>query len=214
MSRPAHAFPFAASPTPAASASKRSSSSRRRRWPEAPGISGNSTVLTILLKFNDTVTEPYTVEQMQNRMFGAGGVAAYFAEASYGNHTLSGVVTTWLTATVPTPTTCDYSHRVAAGRRPGDGRRATTLTRTRSASTSFRTFRADGWGSAGDRRPGSTRRPPTSSSGTSSATVSALDIRARSTAAMESSAPVARSASTATGSRSWATPTLATSRRT
>ena len=75
---------------------------------EAPGISGNSTVLTILLKFNDTVTEPYTVAQMQNRMFGAGGVAAYFAEASYGNHTLSGVVTTWLTATVPTPTTCDY----------------------------------------------------------------------------------------------------------
>jgi len=76
--------------------------------PDAPGISGNSTVIMILLKFNDTVTEPYTVEQMQNRMFGAQGVAAYFAEASYGNHTLSGVVTTWLTATVPTPTTCDY----------------------------------------------------------------------------------------------------------
>jgi hypothetical protein len=77
--------------------------------PEAPGISGNTTVITILLKFTDTVTEPYTVTQIQDRMFAAGGVAAYYAEASYGSHTLSGIVTNWLTATIPTPTTCDYS---------------------------------------------------------------------------------------------------------
>jgi len=73
-----------------------------------PAISGNSTVITILIKFNDTVTEPYTVQQIQDRMFAANGVATYYAENSYGTHTLSGIVTSWLTATVPTPTTCDY----------------------------------------------------------------------------------------------------------
>jgi hypothetical protein len=78
----------------------------------APGppleISGETSVITILIKFNDTETEPYTVAQIQNRMFGDNGVAEYYAEASYGSHTLGGIVTDWLTATIPTPVTCDY----------------------------------------------------------------------------------------------------------
>ncbi len=74
---------------------------------DPPGISGNSPVITILIKFLDTTTEPYTVAQIQNRMFAADGVADYFEEVSYGSHTLSGIVTTWLTATINTPTTCD-----------------------------------------------------------------------------------------------------------
>ena len=73
-----------------------------------PAISGETSVITILIKFNDTATEPYTVTQIENRMWGDNGVAEYYAEASYGSHTLGGIVTTWLTATVPTPTTCDY----------------------------------------------------------------------------------------------------------
>jgi len=75
---------------------------------ETPSIAGNSTVIAILLKFSDTTTEPFTVAQVQDKMFGASGTSAYYAEASYGQHTLSGTVTNWLTATVPTPTTCDY----------------------------------------------------------------------------------------------------------
>jgi hypothetical protein len=73
-----------------------------------PAISGETSVIAILIKFNDTTTEPYTVAQIQNRMFGDNGVAEYYAEASYGIHTLGGIVTNWLTATIPTPTTCDY----------------------------------------------------------------------------------------------------------
>jgi len=76
---------------------------------EVPSVSGDTKVIAILLKFLDTATEPYTVAQVQDKMFGASGTSAYYAEASYGAHTLSGVVTPWLTATVNTPTTCDYS---------------------------------------------------------------------------------------------------------
>ncbi len=73
----------------------------------APAVSGNSTVIAILIKFLDTTTEPYTVSQIQTRMFGAGNVSDYYEEVSYGTHTLSGTVTNWLTATINTPTTCD-----------------------------------------------------------------------------------------------------------
>src|SRR5262245_43045026 len=75
---------------------------------ELPAVSGNTTVIAILLKFLDTGTEPFTVAQVQDKVFGASGTSAYYAEASYGAHTLSGVVTQWLTATINTPTTCDY----------------------------------------------------------------------------------------------------------
>jgi hypothetical protein len=90
------------------SSTSRPSRSSRPRRPEVPAISGNSTVIGILLKFADTTTEPFTVAQVQDKMFGAQGTSAYYAEASYGQHTLSGVVTQWLTATIDTPTTCDY----------------------------------------------------------------------------------------------------------
>ncbi len=75
---------------------------------ELPAVTGNTKVIAILLKFMDTGTEPFTVAQVQDKMFGPSGTSAYYAEASYGAHTLSGVVTNWLTATINTPTTCDY----------------------------------------------------------------------------------------------------------
>jgi S-layer homology domain len=94
---------------------------------QPPAITGSSTVIAILLKFLDTGTEPFTVAQVQDKVFGASGTSAYYAEASYGAHTLSGVVTQWLTATVNTPTTCDYitvanqavARAQAAGYNPG-----------------------------------------------------------------------------------------------
>lgn len=77
---------------------------------EEPAISGTTSVIVILIKFTDTTTEPYTVTQTQSTVFGAtGSVAAYYAETSYGSHTLAGLVTNWLTADIPTPTTCNYS---------------------------------------------------------------------------------------------------------
>ena len=75
---------------------------------DTPNISGTSSVIVILIKFLDTTVEPYTVAQAQNVVFGASdSAAAYYAEASYGSHTLSGIVTDWLTARIDRPTTCD-----------------------------------------------------------------------------------------------------------
>ncbi len=87
----------------------------------SPSVSGNSTVIAILVKFLDTAAEPYTVPQIQARMFGAGNVSDYYKEVSYGSHTLSGTVTNWLTATINTPTTCDpYSVSAQADARAAD----------------------------------------------------------------------------------------------
>ncbi len=75
---------------------------------QVPGISGTTSVIVILIKFLDTTVEPYTVVQAQNVVLGASNsAAAYYAEASYGGHTLSGIVTNWLTARINKPTTCD-----------------------------------------------------------------------------------------------------------
>lgn len=77
--------------------------------PEAPDISGTTSVIVILIKFLDTTVEPYTVAQAQGVVLGAtNSAAAYYAEASYGSHTLAGIVTNWLTARINRPTTCDY----------------------------------------------------------------------------------------------------------
>jgi hypothetical protein len=54
-------------------------------------------------------------------MFGAGNVADYYEENSYGSHTLSGIVTEWLTATINTPTTWTL-RRIRAGGRARAGR--------------------------------------------------------------------------------------------
>ena len=75
-----------------------------------PAALRSSRILMILIKYSDTVTEPYTPAQAQGVMFDAStSVSKYYAETSYGNHLLSGVVTPWLTARFARPTTCDYS---------------------------------------------------------------------------------------------------------
>ncbi|HEX4439252.1 MAG TPA: S-layer homology domain-containing protein [Thermoanaerobaculia bacterium] len=90
-------------------------------------VAQNASVIAILIKFTDTAAEPFTQAQVQNVVFGAQGVSAYYAEASYGAQTVSGIVTPWLTATVATPATCDYitvmnqaiARAQAAGYNPG-----------------------------------------------------------------------------------------------
>jgi len=75
-----------------------------------PAALRSSKILMILIKYSDTVTEPYTPTQAQGVMFDAStSVSKYYAETSYGNHLLSGVVTPWLTARFARPATCDYS---------------------------------------------------------------------------------------------------------
>jgi gametolysin peptidase M11/S-layer family protein len=75
---------------------------------QAPGAT-NTKVIMILIKYLNTTTEPYTVAQAQNVMFAASNsVANYYSESSFGQHTLSGVVTNWLTARFNKPATCDY----------------------------------------------------------------------------------------------------------
>ena len=75
-----------------------------------PAALRSSKILMILIKYSDTATEPYTLAQAQGVMFDAStSVSKYYAESSYGNHLLSGVVTPWLTARFARPATCDYS---------------------------------------------------------------------------------------------------------
>jgi gametolysin peptidase M11 len=78
--------------------------------PVVAPVSGNSTVIVMLIKYADTTTEPYTVSQTQSVVFSAANsVANYYKENSFGQHTLSGIVTNWLTASFNKPSTCDYS---------------------------------------------------------------------------------------------------------
>ncbi len=94
-------------------ASDRSSISR-------DGIAAVSTnqVLVILVKFTDTVAEPFTQAAVQSLMFGAAptaSVAEFYKEASYGRQLLAGTVTPWLVGSMTTPTTCNFSGIGTAG---------------------------------------------------------------------------------------------------
>ena len=52
---------------------------------------------------------PFTQAAVNAVVFsGAGSIAAYWNEVSFGNQTMSGVVTPWLTASFQTPATCDF----------------------------------------------------------------------------------------------------------
>lgn len=78
--------------------------------PDAPNpwATGPKKVLVILVNFTNDTSQPYTVAQAQNTMFGASGsVAAYYNETSWGSTTLTGNVTPWLTLPMAKPTTCD-----------------------------------------------------------------------------------------------------------
>ncbi|MGE5347552.1 MAG: PKD domain-containing protein, partial [Acidithiobacillales bacterium] len=69
---------------------------------------GTRRVLAILVKFPQDTTTPYTQAQAQSVLFtGTSSVKNLYAEMSYGQTTLTGDVTPWLTATVAKPTTCD-----------------------------------------------------------------------------------------------------------
>ena len=75
--------------------------------------SQNATVLVILLNFKATPpalpATPFTQAAVDAVVFsGAGSIAAYWNEVSFGNQTMSGVVTPWLTASFQTPATCDF----------------------------------------------------------------------------------------------------------
>jgi hypothetical protein len=75
----------------------------------AADVSGTTRVLVVLLRFTDTA-EPYSRDQVNTTVFaGAGSVANYYRETSYGRHTLAGDVTPWLVASFARPGTCDYS---------------------------------------------------------------------------------------------------------
>src|SRR5687768_3730653 len=80
-------------------------------------LSGTTQVLVILIKYADTVTEPYTQATIQGRVFtDAASVANYYRESSYGRHQLAGVVTPWLRARYNRPTTCQYSQLATEAR--------------------------------------------------------------------------------------------------
>ena len=73
-------------------------------------IAGTTQVLVMLIKYADTVTEPYSQAVIQGRVFtDATSVANYYRESSYGKHQLAGAVTPWLRARFARPTTCQYS---------------------------------------------------------------------------------------------------------
>ena len=76
----------------------------------------NSTALVILLAFQPTppnqgIYTPFWGQAwIQGIMFtGSSSVAAYWSDSSFGQQTLTGSVTPWLTASFPTPATCDYT---------------------------------------------------------------------------------------------------------
>ena len=74
----------------------------------------NATVLVIMLNFLPTPpalvpSTPFTQAAVDAVVFsGASSIAAYWNEVSFGNQTMSGVVTPWLTANFQMPSTCDY----------------------------------------------------------------------------------------------------------
>lgn len=73
-----------------------------------------SSVLVILLNFQPTPpavapSQPFTQAAVDAVVFsGAGSIAAYWSEVSFGNQLMTGTVTPWLTASFQAPTTCDY----------------------------------------------------------------------------------------------------------
>jgi PKD repeat protein len=69
---------------------------------------GTRRVLAILIGFPEDTTTPYSQAQARSVLFnGTSSVKNLYAEMSYGQTSLEGDVTPWLTATVSKPTTCD-----------------------------------------------------------------------------------------------------------
>ena len=91
---------------------------------DVTATASTASVLVILLAFQPTppntgIYTPFWGQaNVQPVVFtGANSVANYWSEASFGKQTLTGTVTPWLTASFPTPTTCDYSGIATEARR-------------------------------------------------------------------------------------------------
>ncbi len=75
-------------------------------------------VLVILLNFKGTAAQPFTQAAVDAVVFsGAGSVANYWSETSFGKQLMTGTVTPWMTASFAIPSTCDYSGIATEARR-------------------------------------------------------------------------------------------------
>ena len=69
---------------------------------------GPKRAIAILVNFLNDTSEPYSISQSQTTMFAASGsVAAYWAEVSNGNTTISGDIAGWYTLPINKPTSCE-----------------------------------------------------------------------------------------------------------
>jgi PKD domain/Gametolysin peptidase M11 len=84
------------------------SSAEEDRAAQLAAASGTKRVLIMLVNFQNDTSQPYTLTQAQNTVFGASGsVAAYYTEVSFGITGITGGVAGWYTLPMNKPTTCD-----------------------------------------------------------------------------------------------------------
>lgn len=72
--------------------------------PELPNTFGAQSTATLLVNFVDDTSEPWTVAEIHELMFGAGGVSDYFFETSHDQTWLAGDTFGWLTVALPANT--------------------------------------------------------------------------------------------------------------
>ena len=68
---------------------------------------GPKKAIAILVNFLDDTSQPYTLADGVSTMFDSSSVASYWAEASFGNTTITGDVVGWYTLNINKPTTCE-----------------------------------------------------------------------------------------------------------
>jgi hypothetical protein len=71
-----------------------------------------NSVLVVLVRFTDSVANPFTQAQVQTVMgggAGSGSVAEYYKEASYGQQQMSVTVTPWLSSSSAAPSDCNFT---------------------------------------------------------------------------------------------------------
>ncbi|HEV8117909.1 MAG TPA: hypothetical protein VGQ32_05250, partial [Thermoanaerobaculia bacterium] len=68
---------------------------------------GPKKAIAIFVNFLDDTSQPYTVADGISTMFDSSSVASYWAEASFGNTTMTGDIAGWYTIPINKPTTCD-----------------------------------------------------------------------------------------------------------
>ena len=68
---------------------------------------GPKKAIAILVNFLDDTSQPYTIADGISTMFDSSSVASYWAEASFGQTSITGDVVGWYTLNINKPTTCD-----------------------------------------------------------------------------------------------------------